>query len=223
MENKYNHSSLYNEEQMEQIKKEALKEYVESNREYINGAKRKFGIIFGIIVIILVAIKVFFGTINIPNIFGFPSSEARYYIVKVNDKQVPVSYNHRHRIPIIPFFVNLDSHYLGNNYIEGDYGFTFNDDNLNEYIVTISSNSCYYENKYQVECTKNTQDMKENTDTKYTNMKITRITNPHETVYDGKVLKDIKTYLTKKGQYHIEITAKYGLNESKVYFYFEKN
>ncbi|MBQ7140923.1 MAG: hypothetical protein IJO32_05410 [Bacilli bacterium] len=60
MENKYNHSSLYNEEQMEQMKKEALKEYVESNREYINGAKRKFGIIVGIIVIILVAIKVFF-------------------------------------------------------------------------------------------------------------------------------------------------------------------
>lgn len=223
MENKYDHSSLYDKEQMEELKKEALYEYVKTNNEYIKSTRKKITIVLLIIFFAIASIKIFFGTINLRNIFGYSSSYARYYIVKVNNKQVPVSYNHRHRIPIVPFLVNIDSYYLGNNYIEGYDGFTFYDDNSNEYIITINSNSCFYQDKYQVECTNNTQNMKENNDTKYTNMKITRITNPYEIVYEGKVIENIKTYLTKKGQYHIEITAKYGLNESKVYFYFEKN
>lgn len=223
MENKYNHSSLYDKEQMEKLKKEAFYEYAKTNNEYIKSTRKKFTIILIIVIFVIASIKFFWGTINLPNVFGYSSSNARYYIVKVNNKQVPVSYNHRHRIPIVPFLVNIDSYYLGNNYIEGYDGFTFYDDNSDEYIISINSNSCFYQDKYQVECTKNTQNMKENNDTKYTNMKITRITNPHEIVYEGKVVKNIKTYLTQKGQYHVEITAKYGLNESKVYFYFEKN
>lgn len=222
MEKNYRKSSLYTEEEMEEMKKEAFREYTKSNGEYIKNLRKRIGIIIGVIIVIVTLIKILFGTINIPNIFGYPSSNARYYIVKVNNQQIPVSYNHRYRIPIIPFLINLDSHYLGNNYVEGYDGFTFYDDGSNEYIVTISSNNCYYKDKYQVECTKNTQQMKENNDTKYTNMKITRITNPYEIVYEGKVIENIEPYLTKKGQYHVEITAKYGFNESKVYFYFEK-
>lgn len=50
-----------------------------------------------------------------------------------------------------------------------------------------------------MECTNNEQNMKQNSDTKYTNLSITRTTNPYKKIYTGKYIDDITSYITEKG------------------------
>ena len=189
------------------------------DNEIRKSRKKKIIIITSIILIIITVIKIFFGTIQLYNVFGASPSKARYYNVTVNNKQVAVSYISTKKIPIIPFLVNFNSVYMGNSYIKGDdtSNFFYNDGS-DKYIIDINSYSCYYEN-IQIECTNNEQNMKQNSDTKYTNLSITRTTNPYKKIYTGKYIDDITSYITEKGNYHIEITAKYGLIETKIYFY----
>lgn len=189
------------------------------DNEIRKSRKKKIIIITSIILIIITVIKIFFGTIQLYNVFGASPSKARYYNVTVNNKQVAVSYISTKKIPIIPFLVNFNSVYMGNSYIKGDdTGNFFYNDGSDKYIIDINSYSCYYEN-IQMECTNNEQNMKQNSDTKYTNLSITRTTNPYKKIYTGKYIDDITSYITEKGNYHIEITAKYGLIETKIYFY----
>ena len=209
-----------NEEELEIQKKELLIEMNKLDNEIRKNKRKKIIIIMTIILIIVSVIKIFFGTIELYNIFGASKSNARYYKVTVNDKHVAVSYIATHTIPIIPFLVNFNSVYLGNSNIAGDDTVAFYSDDSDKYIIDVNSYSCYYEN-IKTECTNNEQNMKKDNDTKYTKVKITRITNPHEVVYEGKYINNIAPYITKKGQYHVEITARYGLTKSEIYFYFD--
>ena len=210
----------------EELKKQQTELLIEMNKldnEMRKSRKRKFIIILSIILIIVVVIKVFFGTIELYNIFGAIPSKARYYKITVNDKQVAASYTSIHKIPIIPFLVNFNSVYLGNSYIEGnDTGSHFYSDGSDKYIIDISSYNCYY-NDIQTECKNDQQKMKRNNDEKYPSLIITRITNPHEVVYEGKYVDDIAPYITTRGQYNIKIIAKYGLTTDEVYFSFENH
>lgn len=204
----------------EEAKKVAFQEYVKSTKDCYKERKKKF-IIIGLIVFIIVSIiKTFFGTIEIYNIFGYQSSNARYYRVTVNEKQVAVSYTLRRKIPLIPYLVNFNSTYLGNSNINNDdTGPFFYADNSTKYLINISSYKCYYNNT-QIECTSNTQTMKETNDEKYSKITIQRISNPREVTYQGKFINDITQYIKENGQYHIEITTKQNFNETKIYFYF---
>lgn len=206
------------EEELEQQRKELLFEMNKLDNEMRKSRKKKFVIIFSIILIIIVIIKIFFGTIELYNILGASPSNARYYKVMVNDKQVAVSYTSTKKIPIIPFLVNFNSVYMGNSDIEGDDTGNFYKDESNKYIIDINSYSCYYK-EIQVECKNNQQEMKKNKDEKYPLLTITRTTNPYEVVYKGKYIENITPYITKKGQYHIGITSKYGLTKDEIYFY----
>ncbi len=103
--------------QEEELKKEAILEYMKSTNELHEERKRKFIIISLTIIFVIIVIKVSFGTIELYNIFGYPSSKARYYKVTVNDKQVAVSYTLRRKIPLIPYLINFNSTYLGNSHI----------------------------------------------------------------------------------------------------------
>lgn len=207
------------EEELKKQQKELLIEMNKLDKEIRKARKKKIAIITSIIIIIIFAIKVFFGTIQLYNVLGAPPSKARYYNVTVNNKQVAVSYISTKKIPIIPFLVNFNSVYMGNSYIDGDdKGYYFYNDGSEKYIIDINSYSCYYEN-IQTECKNNKQNMKHNTDTKYTTLSITRTTNPYKKIYTGKYINDITSYIGENGIYHIEITAKYGLIEAKIYFY----
>ena len=175
-----------------------------------------------IVITILAVIKLFWGTIEIYNIFGYPANRTRFYKVTLNDEAITVNYNLMHTIPIIPFFINFNSNYLGGNQVVGD------DDDVNyyadgskKYIIDISSYKCY-SNGYQVECKNSKQTMKKNNDTKYTNLKIVRTNNPYEELYNGIFIKDITSYIEEKGVYYIGITAKYSLVETEVFFYLKK-
>jgi hypothetical protein len=65
--------------------------------------------------------------------------------------------------------------------------------------------------------------MIETNDEVLTKLTITRTTNPYEIIYDGEFINDIAPYITLKGVYCIEITTKYGFNESVIHFYFHNN
>lgn len=217
--NKNRSTFVSNEEELKKQQKKLLVEMNKLDNEIRKSRKKKIIIITSIILIIITVIKIFFGTIQLYNVFGASPSKARYYNVTVNNKQVDVSYISTKKIPIIPFLVNFNSVYMGNSYIKGDdTGNFFYNDGSDKYIIDINSYSCYYKN-IQIECTNNEQNMKQNTDTKYTNLSITRTTNPYKKIYTGKYIDDITSYITEKGNYHIEITAKYGLMETKIYFY----
>lgn len=217
--NKNRSTFVSNEEELKKQQKKLLVEMNKLDNEIRKSRKKKIIIITSIILIIITVIKIFFGTIQLYNVFGASPSKARYYNVTVNNKQVAVSYISTKKIPIIPFLVNFNSVYMGNSYIKGDdTGNFFYNDGSDKYIIDINSYSCYYKN-IQIECTNNEQNMKQNTDTKYTNLSITRTTNPYKKIYTGKYIDDITSYITEKGNYHIEITAKYGLMETKIYFY----
>ena len=217
--NKNKSTFVSNEEELKKQQKKLLVEMNKLDNEIRKSRKKKIIVITSIILIIITMIKIFFGTIELYNVFGASPSKARYYNVTVNNKQIAVSYISTKKIPIIPFLVNFNSVYMGNSYIKGDdTGNFFYNDGSDKYIIDINSYSCYYKN-IQIECTNNEQNMKQNTDTKYTNLSITRTTNSYKKIYTGKYIDDITSYITEKGNYHIEITAKYGLMETKIYFY----
>lgn len=208
---------MNDEKKIEQQKMDTLLEINRLNR--IIRSKRLQKVL--LVVIILIAVKLIFGTINIYNIFGYPSNKARFYKVTVNDTLVTVSYSSSHQIPIVPFFINFNSSYIGSSSIDGDNDPIVSDDGSLKYIINIASYSCY-SGERQVECKNDTQDMKINDDTKYSNLKISRLTKPFITSYDGKFINDITPYLKDKGRYYVEITAKHGLVTTKIYFDFDK-
>jgi hypothetical protein len=218
---KYNNAELTKQE--EKQKNVAILEYMKSINEFHKYRKKKFIIISLIIIFIIIAIKVLFGTIELYNIFGYPSTYARYYKVTVNDKQVAVSYTFDRKIPLIPFLVNFNSVYLGNSNIKNnDDGPFFYKDGSENYYINISSYKCYNNNDMQVECTNNEQNMIATNDERFTKLTITRITNPYGIIYDGDFTNNITPYVTTiKGEYCIEITSKYGFNETIIHFYFD--
>ena len=86
-------------EEEKRISEEELKKHqellIEMNKldnKIRKARKKKIIIITSLILIIITMIKIFFGTIQLYNIFGASPSIARYYYVTVNNKQIAVSY-----------------------------------------------------------------------------------------------------------------------------------
>ena len=205
----------------EEAQKEILYDYMKSSKESHKNAKKKFFIISLIVVAIILVIKVFWGTIELYNVLGYPPSKSRYYKVTVNNKQVAVSAQIRQKIPLIPYLINFNSYYTASSNISNDdTGPFFYADDSKNYYINISSYKCYYNNT-QVECKNNEQTMKKTDDEKYEKMVITRTSYPYEVVYDGEFTSDIAPYVSKKGSYCVEIYARDGLTTTKIYFYFE--
>lgn len=215
-------SNNKNQMDQEKLKKEALREYIESSQQLQKERKKKFIIISSVIIVFVVIIKIFFGTIELYNVLGLPSSNGRYYKLTINGEQIGVAYTLKRKIPIIPYLINFNSVYLGNSDIVGnDTGPNFYSNGSENYTIKLNSYKCYY-NDIQVECKTNDQTMKKVKDEKFKKMVITRISNPYgEVLYDGEMIENIAPYVKDKGIYHIGITSKYGLNESEIYFYFK--
>lgn len=210
------------EEEIENQRKEILLEINKSEQEIKKEKRKKVLLIGGILLIFIVSIKIFFGTIEIYNIFGYPQSKARFYKVTINDEPTTVGYTITHKIPVIPFLINFNSKYIGANIISNDEDdTTYKPDNSEKFIIDIDSYSCYSK-EYQVECKNDNQEMKNNNDTRYTNLQIVRTNNPYEEIYNGKFVNDITEYVKTKGYYYVGVTAKHSLTETVVYFYFER-
>lgn len=222
MERKANTKFMPSEEELEKQRKEILVEINEVNNEIRSDRKKKVFIGILLIIAIIILIKLIFGTIEINNIFGYPKNKARFYKLTMNDKTISVGYELTHKLPIVPFIVNLNSDYMGGNHIQDDEdGVYFYPDDSEQYIIEIKSYSCY-KGDYQVECVYDNQNMKENYDTEYTNLKIVRTSNPYEEIYNGRFVNDITKFVEEKGVYYVGITAKYSNVETDVYFYFKR-
>lgn len=206
----------------EELQKEILQDYMKSSKKSHKKTKKKLIIISLIVIAIIVVIKVFWGTVELYNVLGYPPSNSRYYKVTVNNKQVEISANIRQKIPLIPYLINFNSYYIANSDISNDdTGPFFYANDSKNYYININSYKCYYNNT-QVECKNNEQTMEKADDEKYEKMVITRTSKPYEVVYDGEFIEDIAPYVLKKGSYCVEIYSRIGLFiTTKIYFYFE--
>ena len=206
----------------DKLRKEYFEDVSNLNTQIRKERGKRIYRIIVVLILVIGIIKILFGTIEIYNPFGYPASKARFYKVRINDELVTVDYDLNQRISIIPFLINFNNHYFGSSYIETDEdGTEYHPSNSNEYIIEIKSYTCYSLD-YQVECMKDSQEMKENNDTKYTNLKITRTNKPYEVMYDGKYINDITKYVKEKGIYAVTITAEYSNIDTDVTFYFAR-
>lgn len=207
---------MYDEKENEQMKKESIKDYFEATKDLKKYRRKKILIFLAIFIPVFIFIKVVWGSIELYNVLGYAPSFARYYDVKINGKQYDVSYISTHKIPIIPFLVNFNSVYLGNNRVDStdDLSYIYND-NSSKYKIEISSYKCYAKN-IQVECIFPVKDMRKNNDEKYTKTVIIRTSNPYEKLYDGKYIDDFAPYVKEKGSYSIQIYVNYGMVENVI-------
>jgi len=220
MKSSFKSNILPDKNEVKKLQKESLINMNKYNSEFIKEKKKKIILITSIIITIILIIKIFIGTIEIPNIFGYSPRNIRFYKVTVNNEVTQAGYELTHKFPIIPFLVNINSYHMGVSHIKDDLdGPEYFPDNSKKFLIDISSYECYA-NNFKVECRNDQQEMKEVKDTKYTHLKITRTNNPYEIVYDGKYINDITKYVEKKGVYAVSITAEHGLVETNVYFYF---
>lgn len=173
-----------------------------------------------LVLLLIIIIKMFFGTIEINNILGYPSSRNRFYKLTINGEPITTDYNLKHKVPVIPYFININSYHIGSSIIKEDSdGTYFYQNNKEEYIIDIESFTCHKAG-FRVECKDENRDLKETSDTKYTKLKITRTNNPYEVVYNGKYTSNITKYVKEKGIYCVEVTAEYSLIKTQIYFYF---
>lgn len=210
-------------ERLSMIKREMVIEMNELNQELKRERKIKKIInccIVLLVLLLIIIIKMFFGTIEINNILGYPPSRSRFYKLTINGEPITTDYNLKHTIPVIPYFININSYHIGSSIIKEDNdGTYFYPNNKEEYIIDIESFTCYKEG-LRVECKDENRELKETSDTKYTKLKITRTNNPYEEVYNGKYISNITKYVQEKGIYCVEVTAEYSLVETKINFYF---
>jgi len=209
-------------EEIEKMRKEILIEMNKTNNEYRKKKKENFIIIISSILIIILFIKIVFGVVDIPNIFKYPHNKTRFYKVTLNGEAITSEYFLTQKIPIIPYLINLESKYYGQNYISGDDdGSYYKTTDLDKFIIDINSYSCYYKG-IQTICKDDKQKMEKNNDTEYTKLTIYRTTNPYEEIYNGKFINDITPYIKDKGVYSITIYAEYSFIETEISFSIKK-
>ena len=210
------------EKETEKQSRKILLEIFETNSEIKNDKNKKILIIVSIIFLFIIFIKLFLGTLDIPNIFGYPQNKVRFYKVSMNGETISTEYFLTQKIPVIPYLINLKSKTFGQNYVLTDEdGTYFVAKELDKLIIDIESYSCYYD-KYQVGCKDSSDNMKKNNDTKYTRLIINRNSKPFKEVYNGKFINDITTYIKDKGVYGISITAEYAFVETEITFSIRK-
>ena len=113
--NNFNNEHIYSEE-----RRQATLDYIRLSQDVNEQKKIKILKIIFIFLIVLI-IRGIFGPIYIKNIFGYPSSNNRYFDVKVNELSLKnTSYKLIHSFPIVPFFVYLKSTPINNLNIENN-------------------------------------------------------------------------------------------------------
>lgn len=210
-------------EKMANIRKETVKEINKDNKENRLKRNKKIIKITLLIIVVFTIVKLIWGSIELSNIMGYPSSSVRYYDLKVNGEKVNTHYTIRHKITLFPYLIHFNSYKTGSYElidIDNDTD-QYLADGYNKYILSIDSYKCY-KDSYQVECKNDLQKMKKTKDTRYTQVIITRTSNPYEEVYNGKFINDITEYVSKKGVYSVEVIAKHSLVETTIQFYFKQ-
>lgn len=209
-------------EKLKKLQREAYNDLQEADRVLKKYKKKKIIVTLTIITLVVAFIKIFFGTIEIYNPFGYPSTSSKFYKVSVNNELTNSHYTVKHTIPLIPFLVHFDSYYMGNSDVRDDLeNDKLNIKEPNKVIIGIEEYKCFSKDMHRIECKNIHQKMEKTNEEKIKSMVITKISNPHGEVYNGKYMKDISKYVKDKGIYHIQIVVGHSLTRTKVYFYIQ--
>lgn len=147
------------------------------------------------------------------------------YKIKINDSPITYGVLAKHKIPIVPFFVNLNTYHRDTYYgIKGGSIDNYPESSKGKYILKIESYACYSKNKErQVGCQNDDNFHKVKTnDTTYKNIYIRRNGRPEKVKYDGKFINDITPYLQEKGLYYIRVDTENKNVKSKIEFFVEQ-
>ncbi|MBR5662820.1 MAG: hypothetical protein IKX00_04120 [Bacilli bacterium] len=214
--NNFNNEHIYSEE-----RRQATLDYIRLSQDVNEQKKIKILKIIFIFLIVLI-IRGIFGPIYIKNIFGYPSSNNRYFDVKVNELSLKnTSYKLIHSFPIVPFFVYLKSTYEDTLLYANEPITGYSEFNNEKIIIDIDSYECYY-GKNRIKC-RYFKDIKpEKKPIKLKNMEIYRISNGYGQVYKGKFKNDISKYLEKSGLYNITIDCEYNHTKCQINFNIKK-
>lgn len=196
-----------------EVQEKLLQGFVNTNDE-INYAYRKRFTKVGIIVLLIVTLRMIFGPLVIPNVFGFPAGYNRYFLVKYNNEPVSVEYKLVNKTPIIPFLVYVKSSYNDvSKYTKEDIKTIYITDST-DIKLSIKSYGCYNSNS-RVRCSYYDDNLKKVKKLKFETMKITYTTKPYKVIYDGAYISNIGELIKENGSYTINIVGKYRRN--KVY------
>lgn len=202
------HSQEEIDSDLDVIKKEALLNYNKAVKIDRNHRKKKWIQISMIVIIVIIIFKCTIGMLELTNPFAY--NKNRLYEVKLNNTLVTVNATDRHRIPLIPYFIYLNTYHTTIYYgMDDPHQITGAD---NKYILDVKSYKCYSKNtKTPIGCssTDNYLVKKSVMDTTYTNLYIRKNGKPERVMYNGKMLDDISPYIQEKGYYYIQITAQY--------------
>lgn len=215
-----NNQFKQDQEQIEKDKKKILFEINKTNNEIKIEKNKKIWFIISTILVMVLFIRIVFGTIDIPNIFGYPSNKSRFYKVTLNDELISTEYYLIQKIPVIPHLIYLKSEYFDSFITKGDIdAIRYNGDDLDKFIIDVESYSCHYK-KSQTKCKNENSEMQKNNDTTYNKLEIWRTTKPHEQIYNGEFINDITPYIKDngKGIYVVTIYAEYEFIETKIVF-----
>lgn len=207
-------------------RKEITEEQVEAYKECVRTDykwKRKIMFVslkvITITTLVVILIKVLFGSIELYNVVGYPKYKVRYYQVMVNGKDYDSEFVIKNKKSLIPSLIYFTSYYKGTNFVVGGKEKQPEADGSDEYRIGIKSYSCY-KGKYQVKCENSSQYMRKNYDTKYVKMLITKIDDGVKEIYQGAFMKDIAQFVSEKGVYRVEILALFDSVETTISFKF---
>lgn len=194
-----------------EVEEKLLHGFVNTNDEINNTYKKRITKI-SIIIIIIIALRIIFGPLVIPNFLGFPTGYNRYFLIKYNDNAVSVDYKLVNKTPLIPFLIYVKSSYKDTSkYTSEDISTTYitDEDNIK---VDVKSYACY-SGKSRIKCDYYSNNLKKEKKLTLESIKITHTNKPYKVVYDGPYVSDIGKFITDKGSYTITITGKYRRNK----------
>jgi len=199
--------------------REEQRKLFEVTREYRNERKRKLLTILGILVVVVGAIKIFLGTIEINGILPYVTNKSRRFDVTINGEHILSNCKIKNRVPVIPYLIYFNRSNTYFNKINDDVPISYREKS-EKYILEVKSYSCHTKKSgAQVECNKyGNEELEERDDIEYLGLKITNIS----LVYDGEYINDISNYIRNSGQYNVVITARYDNIITDVSFSIEK-
>ena len=177
-----------------------------------------------IVFAVLISFKLITGGIKVVNPFGFyPSSKNRFFLVKVNN-QITMADSYVYTdVPIIPFVFYLRNKLEYSSMYSDEYDHTYVlVKNKEKVKIDIKTYECYYQG-VRNRCSVYDKTVNKEKKFKINKMRVSRMTNPYETLYEGKYIKDITKYIDIDGAYEVTIYGKYNLTKFETSFYIYKN
>lgn len=201
-------------------RKEAEQNYVATVEKTKESRKKLIIKVISITAIVVIFIKVCFGTIHIMSPFLYKQN--RLYQSYINDELINVEVFDHYRLPIIPFLVSFDAiNAQSYDYDGGHLQYEVKEDD-DKILLSFVSYKCMADDyQVQLSCNAAKKSLRkvEATDVKYTHIYIRRNDRNLTVVYDGPMIQDITKYVQEKETYFIQVIAEYKHVTSSITFH----